>query len=180
MTIKTLDKMRKIFFFLFFSNFMFSQNYYVNKYLGLNDSLENNELRIYVSHSGNTIDYDVFIMKINKKSRTKASYYFNVYNEDVKEKHLPTIKSNEIWKEIEETHFLELDSNLSKNISKIEAFLDSGDISIYYKNNDIVKHFYIEEPNYYIKNYISVDEISKLNKFLKIIEKYYKIKFSTN
>ena len=84
MTIKTLDKMRKIFFFLFFSNFLFSQNYYVNKYLGLNDSLENNELRIYVSHSGNTIDYDVFIMKINKKSRTKASYYFNVYNEDVK------------------------------------------------------------------------------------------------
>lgn len=50
MTIKTLDKMRKIFFFLFFSNFLFSQNYYVNKYLGLNDSLENNELRIYVSH----------------------------------------------------------------------------------------------------------------------------------
>ena len=161
MTIKTLDKMRKIFFFLFFSNFLFSQNYYVNKYLGLNDSLENNELRIYVSHSGNTIDYDVFIKKNNTKSRTKASYYFNVYNEDVKEKHLPTMKSNEIWKEIEETHFLELDSNLSKNISKIEAFLDSGDISIYYKNNDIVKHFYIEEPNYYNKNHLSVDEISQ-------------------
>lgn len=56
---------------MFFSNFLFSQNYYVNKYLGLNDSLENNELRIYVSHSGNTIDYDVFIMKINKKAELK-------------------------------------------------------------------------------------------------------------
>jgi hypothetical protein len=28
----------------------------------------------------------------------------------------------------------------------------------------IFKAFFIEEPNYYIKNYISVDEISKLNK----------------
>lgn len=172
--------MKKLLFLLLFSNFLFSQNYYVNKYLGLNDSLENNELRIYVSHSGNTIDYDVFVMKINKKGKTKASYYYNVYNKDVKEKYLPTMNSNEIWKEIEETHFLELDSNLSKNINKIEAFLDSGNISIHYKNNDIVKQFYIEEPNYYIKNYMSVDEISKLNKFLKIIEKYYKIKFSTN
>ena len=60
MTIKTLDKMRKNIFFLFFQIFCFHKNYYVNKYLGLNDSLENNELRIYVSHSGNTIDYDIF------------------------------------------------------------------------------------------------------------------------
>ena len=172
--------MKKIFFLLLFSNFLFSQSYYVNKYLGLKDSLQNNELRIYVSHSGNTIDYDVFVMKINKKGKTKASYFYNVYNEDVKEKFLPTTKSNKIWKEIEETHFLELDSQLTKNIKKASAFLDSGEVSIYYKANDVVKYFYIEEPNYYIQKHSSVDDISKLNKFFKIIEKYYKIKFSTN
>ena len=180
MTIKTLDKMRKIFFFLLFSNFLFSQNYYVNKYLGLKDSLDNNELRVYVSHSGNTIDYDVFVMKISKKGNTKASYFFNVYNEDVKTKHLSTLKSNEIWKEIEGTQLLELDSKLTKNITKKVAFLDSGSVSIYYKKDNVMKNFYIEEPNYYIQNYSSVDEISRLNKFFLIIEKYYKIKFSTN
>ena len=108
--------MKKIFFLLLFSNFLFSQDYYVNKYLGLKDSLDNNELRVYVSHSGNTIDYDVFVMKISKKGNTKASYLCNVYNEDVKAKHLSTLKSSEIWKEIEETQLLELDSNLTKNI----------------------------------------------------------------
>ena len=58
--------------------------------------------------------------------------------------------------------------------------MDSGEVSIYYKANDVVKYFYIEDPNYYIQKHSSVDEISKLNKFFKIIEKYYKIKFSTN
>lgn len=159
--------MKQIFFLLLFSNFLFSQDYYVNKYLQLKDSLENNELRVYVSHSGNTIDYDVFVMKMNKKGKTKASYFYNVHNEDVKEKYLPTKKSSEIWKEIEETHFLELDSQLTKNIKKKTAFLDSGEVSVYYKANDVVKHFYIEEPNYYIQQHSSVDEISKLNKFLK-------------
>ena len=172
--------MKKIFFLLLFSNFLFSQDYYVNKYLGLKDSLDNNELRVYVSHSGNTIDYDDFVMKISKKGNTKASYFFNVYNEDVKAKHLSTLKSSEIWKEIEETQLLELDSKLTKNITKKVAFLDSGSVSIYYKKDNVMRNFYIEEPNYYIQNYSSVDEISRLNKFFLIIEKYYKIKFSTN
>ena len=157
MTIKTLDKMRKIFFFLLFSNFLFSQNYYVNKYLGLKDSLNNNELRIYVSHSGNTIDYDVFVMKINKKGKTKAAYFYNVYNEDVKEKYLPIMKSNEIWKEIEKLKFLELNSNLAINIKNEVVFLDPGSISIYCKTNNLVRYPYIEEPNYYIQKYSSVD-----------------------
>lgn len=119
-------------------------------------------------------------MKISKKGNTKASYFFNVYNEDVKAKHLSTLKSSEIWKEIEETQLLELDSNLTKNIAKRVAFLDSGSVSIYYKKDNVMRNFYIEEPNYYIQNYSSVDEISRLNKFFLIIEKYYKIKFSTN
>ena len=114
--------MKKIFFLLLISNFLFSQSYYVNKYLGLKDSLQNNELRIYVSHSGNTIDYDVFVMKINKKGKTKASYFYNVYNEDVKEKFLPTTKSNKIWKEIEETHFSRIRFSVNKKYKKSECF----------------------------------------------------------
>ena len=75
---------------------------------------------------------------------------------------------------------IKLSAKLTKNITKKVAFLDSGSVSIYYKKDNVMKNFYIEEPNYYIQNYSSVDEISRLNKFFLIIEKYYKIKFSTN
>lgn len=160
---------KKLFLSLFFLfNFVQGQDDLIDKKIGLKNTLEEKELRVYVKNSI-VLNYSkTFVVKKNSKGRWKAKLYDENGRDNINVRKLKVRNGDALWEEI------------IANKPKIDtmnslSFLDPDYYVVYLQNNNTCHHLSYDEPLSLRENKNDIE--NSIYSFFKLIEQRFRFKF---
>ncbi|TXF77409.1 hypothetical protein [Chryseobacterium sp.] len=187
--------MRKIILvLLFFGNFIFGQNKYVDKKIGLSNQIQPFELRIYVSQDAH-MTRKVFVLK-----KTADSWAANLYTIGIngtKKDDFKVEQGKALWKAIINTKISKMasiDSLLYKEEEDViyqddtdpnnmkykkdffSMMLHPSYYSVFINDGEKIHEVFMTNPQYRFYKFSDIDEYQYFYKFLLLLENNFNIR----
>ncbi|SFI55849.1 hypothetical protein [Halpernia frigidisoli] len=158
-----------LFFLIFFSIFSNAQQDYVDRVFGLKNTLEKNELRIYVSNSIILSSAKVFVLKQLEKGKWKAKLYTESGKDKIYSKNFKIKNAELFWNKLQEN------KPKTDTTSTATLYLDPDGFDVYWNTLGELKKYSFEEPK--DPRNKNDSKMKTVYHFFEIIENKYGFKF---